>query len=67
MRLLRLDPGELLASNDMDIVNAATVAGQAEVMCCVRGSGALIPEDGLFWRRTFDVATGEVAVCMAQN
>ena len=58
------DDAELIASNEMEVVHASTVAGIAEVRHWDGngdgdGDAGVSPPLGMFWRRTFDITTGE--------
>lgn len=56
---MRLGNRELLASNDMDVVNAKSVEGKVEVVHW-RPMGRALPLGAVWWRHKFDVGKGEV-------
>lgn len=61
--------GELVASNHMDIIDATTIAGRAEVEHWVEGDEdkEVVFEDKLYWRQKFDYPTRTLSVCLLSN
>lgn len=54
---------ELIASNDMDIVDACRIVGHAEISHWKETDSDDLPDYGSFyWRQTYDVTTGKLSV-----
>ena len=54
---------ELVVSNHMDIIDAATVSAKAPVQHLIENDEASIVT-GLYWRQTFDYISGKVSVSL---
>lgn len=56
---------ELIASNDMQIIDATTVQGKASVRRWVEqdDENEVFDRDTLFWRQTWDINKKKLSVC----